>query len=83
MPMFLVLLIAAAAPTLVTLPPGAHPLAPLCHRPSTMWAAGPKDARIHPLGQEPPAQQIIAVLNLSPEGCVTPIVVRAEVGQRR
>lgn len=76
----LALLIAAAAPIVVTLPPGAHPL---CQPVSTTPVGTPDTAHIRPLGDEPPAQQIVAVLNTTPDGCVTPIVVRAEVGQRR
>ena len=77
------LLIAAAWPTMVTSPAGAHPLAPLCRIPSAIPIAGPNVARVRPLGEEPPAKQIIAVLNVTPEGCVKPVVVRAEVGQHQ
>jgi|UniRef100_UPI0035CC3ABE hypothetical protein len=79
--MLLAVLLAAAGPAPDT-PHRAPALQPLCRKPSSVpvWDHR-KTPLIHPLGNEPPAQQIRAVLRTMPDGCVVPMVVRAEVGQ--
>lgn len=81
--MSLALLLAAASLAGATAPPTPHPLAPICQKLSTRTVAGPNTPRVQPLGDQPPARQIVAVLQTTPNGCITPIVVRAEVGQKR
>lgn len=81
--MSLALLLAAASLGGTAPPAAPRPLAPICHKMSLGTVADPTTARIQPLGDQPPAQHIKAVLRTTPDGCITPIVVRAEVGQRR
>lgn len=77
------LLLAAGSLPATAPPPNPHPLAAICHKVALGTVAGPATARIQPLGDQPPAQHLMAVLRTTRDGCVTPIVVRAEVGQRR
>jgi hypothetical protein len=78
----LLALILASTPTLVAAP-RAPALQPICRRASSVLVNDHRQtALIHALGDEPPAQQIRAVLRTTPNGCVVPMVVRAEVGQR-
>lgn len=69
----------------VAAPPAASGAArpPACMRDSVTLIAAPAAATsIHPLGAEPPAQHIAAVLR-SVNGCRKPIVIRSEVGTPR
>lgn len=77
------LLLAAASLTASAPPPNPHPLARPCNKMAIGTVAGPGTARIQPLGDQPPARHIMAVLRTTPDGCITPIVVRAQVGQQR
>lgn len=77
------LMLAAASLAGTAPPPNPQRLAAICHTLSTRTVASVNSARIQPLGDQPPAQQIKAVLRTTADGCITPIVVRAEVGRRR
>lgn len=73
------------APTVIAASPVAQPVAvkPICQRHDAILVGSPPPtASIRPLGQEPPAQQIAAVLR-TVDGCQKPLVVRAEVGTPR
>lgn len=72
--MMLLLSLAAAA---TATPPIARN-AP-CRQPGTERAATRGSVRIRPLGEMPPARQVLAVYR-SIDGCPTPVVVRDEVG---
>ena len=70
-----VLLIAAAAPA------GSAPggdAAPICRH--TVSPADGGARGVHPLMDEPPAQLVLAVLNVR-DGCERPVVVRRDVGR--
>lgn len=58
-------------------------LGPICRNPETLRAdeAVPK-AGIRPLGDEPPARHIRAVLRTDFDGCVKPVTIDARVGKR-
>lgn len=73
------------APMMIAAAPDAKTAAikPMCQHYGAIVAGGPMPtASIRPLGQEPPAQQIAAVLR-TVDGCQKPLVVHAEVGTPR
>ena len=56
---------------------------PICRNPEVLTAR--KDTTgggIHPLGGEPPARHIRAVLRTDFDGCVKPVTIKARVGKR-
>jgi hypothetical protein len=71
------LLLIAAAPASQNAP---NPAKPICQNAGLLNATDPKPkAGIHPLGEEPPARQVIAVLK-TVDGCSRPVVVRENIG---
>ena len=57
------------------------PLSPTrCDRPTSQRVDTPVSANVRPLGEMPPARQILGVLRIL-DRCPTPIVVREQVGQ--
>jgi hypothetical protein len=73
------------APMMIAAAPEARTAAvkPMCQHYGAIVASDTlPTASIRPLGQEPPAQQIAAVLR-TVDGCQKPLVVRAEVGTPR
>ena len=79
----LVLLPLIAAPALARdeppKPPPAKADAAACENPKLHQAEHDAPVRAHPLDQEPGARQEIAVVRAI-DGCITPIIVRENVG---
>ena len=72
--LFLTALILAAAPL------APVPAKPICRLAETTLVSGDDAApSVHPLGNEPAARQVLAVLRTT-GGCITPVVVRDMVG---
>ncbi|OYY69998.1 hypothetical protein [Sphingomonas sp. 28-63-12] len=84
---FLILAIAMAAPAAAAeeQPPeaavAAPPAGPACEAHAVITAANARPIGIRPLGQEPDARQLLAVVRTL-DGCNTPMVVNARVGFR-
>lgn len=81
--MLLVAALLASGAAVVTPQPGTPVQSkPICRNPGIVTAGTRGTAGIRPLGSEPPARQIKAVVR-EIDGCNTPIVVNAEVGAPR
>lgn len=73
----------ALSPAFAVVPPSATAQArPICHNPGIVTArAANTTGTIRPLGDEPPAQHILAVVRTDfADGCVKPVVVNAQIG---
>ena len=76
----MIALLLLAAPVPITPPPGTA-LKPLCRNPGIVAAArAPGEPGLHPLGDEPPAQHLYAVVRIDVDGCNNPLVISRTVG---
>ena len=80
-PLHLALLVSLASSVTAAADRPLRP-SPTCKNPGAELAAGTPRAGIHPLGQEPPAKQVLTVMR-SVDGCVRPVIVREKVGPPR
>ena len=81
--MRVVLLLALLTTPAVAAERPASPGKPLCRNPAARFVDGKAPrAGVHPLGQEPPAKQVLTVMRRV-DGCVKPVVVREQVGPQR
>ena len=78
---FALLLVLAATPVAAADRPMLA--GPACKNPGAELI-GEKTPRVgaHPLNQEPPAKQVLTLMR-SVDGCVKPVIVRADLGQPR
>ncbi len=60
----------------------AAPIKPICQDTRPRQAQSPAPARIHPMTQEPNANEYLAVLRTE-RGCSKPVIVREDIGVRR
>jgi hypothetical protein len=81
--MFFIPLLLAIAPLaeVTAEQPPESPAQPRCQTHQPMKTADMARSLIHPLGAEPQAQSLYAVVR-EVDGCNTPIVLTAQVGQR-
>lgn len=78
----MLLTILLGGPSLMAAPAHAVRIEPVCENVLVLSAARRQDrSGIRPLGKEPSARHILAVVR-TVDGCTRPVVVNAEVGER-